>query len=104
LPLQENSEIIEQYSKPEKNLHIQILEDKNEIPKVDLNKKVPNFTSEIWTLFFDGSKSQEGVGVGCIFIDPVGKHSFLSCRLEFECTNNTVEYRHWFKDSRNLLT
>jgi ribonuclease HI len=53
---------------------------------------VPNFPSEIWTLFFDGSKSQEGAGVRCIFIDPAGKHSFLSCRMEFECTNNTTEY------------
>jgi ribonuclease HI len=31
-------------------------------------------------------------GVGCVFVDPNGKHSFLSCRLEFECMNNTVEY------------
>jgi len=43
-------------------------------------------------MFFDGSKSQEGASAGCIFIDLVGKHIFLSCRLEFECTNNTVEY------------
>jgi ribonuclease HI len=57
-----------------------------------LEKRVPNFIYEIWTLFFDGSKSQEGAGAGCIFIDPTGKHSFLSCRLEFKCTNNTTEY------------
>jgi ribonuclease HI len=62
------------------------------VPKVDWDKRVPNFVSEIWTLYFDGSKYQEGVGVGCIFINPQGKHSFMSCRLEFECTNNTVEY------------
>ena len=48
--------------------------------------------SQIWTLYFDGSKSQEGLGAGCILIDPKGKFHFLSCRLEFECTNNTVEY------------
>jgi ribonuclease HI len=30
--------------------------------------------------------------VGCILIDPKGKQNFLSCRLEFECTINTVEY------------
>jgi len=30
--------------------------------------------------------------VGCILIDPKGKHHFLFCRLEFECTNNTAEY------------
>jgi ribonuclease HI len=45
------------------------------------------------TLYFDGSKYQQGAGAGCIFINPAGKNSFLSCRLEFECTNNTVEYK-----------
>jgi ribonuclease HI len=47
---------------------------------------------QCWTLLFDGSKSQEVLGVGCILIDPKGKHHFLSYRLEFECTNNTAEY------------
>jgi hypothetical protein len=51
-----------------------------------------NHRSQIWTLYFDGSKSQEGSGAGCILIDQKGKCHFLSCRLEFECTNNTVEY------------
>ena len=48
--------------------------------------------SQTWTLYFDGSKSKEGSGVRCILIDQKGKCHFLSCRLEFECTNNTVEY------------
>jgi ribonuclease HI len=48
--------------------------------------------SQIWTIYFDGSKSQEGSGTGCILIDPKGKRHFLSCRLEFECTNNTTKY------------
>jgi ribonuclease HI len=47
---------------------------------------------EIWTLFFDGSKSQEGVGAKCILLVQLVKH-FLSCRIEFECTNNTTEYK-----------
>jgi ribonuclease HI len=51
-----------------------------------------NHHSQIWTLYFDGSKSQEGSGAGCILIDQKGKNYFLSCRIEFECTNNTVEY------------
>ena len=34
----------------------------------------------------------QGSGIGCVLIDPkINKH-FLSCRLEFECTNNTAEY------------
>ena len=51
-----------------------------------------NHHSQIWTLYFDGSKSQEGLGAGCILIDQKGKLHFLSCRLEFECTNNTADY------------
>jgi ribonuclease HI len=39
-------------------------------------------------LYFDGSKSQEGLGEGCILIDPNGKQNFL----ELECANNIVEY------------
>jgi ribonuclease HI len=52
-----------------------------------------DFRSPIWTLYFDGSKSKEGLGVGCILTDHRGKHLFLSCRLEFECTNKFVEYK-----------
>jgi ribonuclease HI len=46
----------------------------------------------MWTLFFDGSKSLEGAGVGCILKDPTGKKTLIACRLEFQCTNNTAEY------------
>jgi len=48
--------------------------------------------SHIWSLYFDGSKSKEGVGVGCVLIDPIGNKKLITFRLEFECTNNTVEY------------
>jgi hypothetical protein len=58
----------------------------------DKKEEMDNLHSQIWTIYFDGSKSQEGYGTGCILIDPKGKHHFLSCRIEFQCTNNTVEY------------
>ena len=45
-----------------------------------------------WTLYFDGSKTLEGSGVSCVLIDPRKNKCFLSCRLEFECTNNIAEY------------
>jgi len=47
---------------------------------------------DFWTLFFDGSKTLEGSGAGCVLIDPKKNKHFLSCRLDFECTNNTAEY------------
>ena len=45
-----------------------------------------------WILYFDGSKTLEGSGAGCVLIDPQKNKHFLSCRLEFEYTNNTAEY------------
>ena len=30
--------------------------------------------------------------VGCVLVDPKKNKYFLSCRLEFECKNNIVEY------------
>lgn len=47
--------------------------------------------SDILNLYFDGSKYQEGDVEGC-FIIPVGKCSSITRRLEFNCTNNMVEY------------
>ena len=45
-----------------------------------------------WTLYFDGSKTLEGSGAGCVLIGPEKNKHFLSCRLEFECTNNIAKY------------
>ena len=45
-----------------------------------------------WTLFFYGSRSKDGVGAGCVLVDPKGTETMIACRLEFECTNNVVEY------------
>ena len=43
-------------------------------------------------MLFDVSKTQDGVRVGCVLIDPRQGKMLISCHLEFECTNNTVEY------------
>jgi ribonuclease HI len=45
----------------------------------------------MWTMFFDRSISYEGVGVGCILVDPEQRKTPISYHLEFKCTNNTVE-------------
>jgi ribonuclease HI len=58
---------------------------------------------QIWSLYFDGSKSQEGAGVGCVLIDPTGNKTFIACRLEFECTNNTTEYEALLQGLRKAL-
>ena len=46
----------------------------------------------IWTLYFDGSKNKEGLGVACLLIDLHGNRMMIACRLEFECINNVAKY------------
>jgi ribonuclease HI len=60
--------------------------------EVSRQRETDGFHSQMWTLYFNGSKSQEGSGAGCILIDPKGKQNFMSCTLEFEYTNYTTEY------------
>ena len=53
-----------------------------------------------WTLFFYGSKYEEEFGAGYVLIDPKGTKIMISCRLEFECTNNVAEYEALFQGLR----
>jgi ribonuclease HI len=46
----------------------------------------------ICKLFFDGACSKEGVGAGIVLISPTIFFFQLSYKLEFEATNNVVEY------------
>lgn len=59
----------------------------HEIVKEELNND-----SDVWTMFFDVSKCNEGAGVGCILTSPSGNKNLVPFRLEFECTDNTTEY------------
>ena len=59
--------------------------------------------SDFWMLFFDGSKTLEGSGTSCVLIDPIKNKHFLSCRLEFECTNNTTEYEALVQGLRKAM-
>ena len=61
--------------------------------------EVQNF----WTLYFDGSKTLEGSGAIFVLIDPRKNKHFLSCRLEFECTNNTAEYEALVQGLRKAI-
>jgi hypothetical protein len=59
--------------------------------------------NQIWSLYFDGSKSKEGASAGCIIIDPTGNKTLMFCRLEFECTNNDEEYEALLQGLRKSL-
>ena len=54
-------------------------------------------------MFFDGSRSWEGAGVGCVLIDLEQSKIPISCCLEFECTNNTREYEALVQDIKKAI-
>jgi ribonuclease HI len=45
-----------------------------------------------WGLDFDGMHSSSGSGAGIVLISPDNETTLFSYRLEFNCTNNIVEY------------
>ena len=45
-----------------------------------------------WNLFFDGSRSKDGAGAGCVLVDPKETKTMIACRIKFECTNNVAKY------------
>ena len=69
--------------------------------EVDVNSRT--VVSDLWTVFFYGSKTLEWLGAGCVLIDPKKNKHFLSCRLEFECTNNTAEYEALVQGLRKAI-
>ena len=43
-------------------------------------------------MYFDGSSSKEGAGASIVLVSPSGEVICLMYKLEFETTNNTIEY------------
>ena len=43
-------------------------------------------------MYFDGVMNQYGNGIGVLLITPKGSHIPLAVKLNFEATNNMVEY------------
>jgi hypothetical protein len=68
-------------------------------PTTSFQKTCKPDKNQICSLYFDGSKSKEGAGTGCIIIDPAGNKTLLACRLEFECNNNLQNMRLYYKVS-----
>jgi ribonuclease HI len=48
--------------------------------------------NKVWKMYFNGSSSKEGSGVGILLISPLEEVITLSYRMEFETTNNIAEY------------
>jgi hypothetical protein len=51
-----------------------------------------NELDKVWYMNFDGAFSREGKGVGIVLQAPSGEVLKFSYRLEFDATNNVVEY------------
>ena len=45
-----------------------------------------------WTLAFNGSKHQKGVGAGVVITSPERVDEKFMYRLDVQCSNNQVEY------------
>jgi len=48
--------------------------------------------TDIWKLFFDGSYTKYGAGVGVVLISREKEDITQSCKLNFEVTNNVAKY------------
>jgi ribonuclease HI len=72
-------------------------------PTTSIQNSCESDENQIWFLYFDGSKSKEGASAGYIIIDSVGNKTLLTCRLEFECTNNVAEYEALLQGLRKAL-
>ena len=52
-------------------------------------------------MYFDGSLMKTGVGVGLLFISPLGVHMRYMIRLHFAASNNVAEYEALVKACRS---
>lgn len=59
---------------------------------VQTNNEDNCITFTPWQLYFDGSKTKKGSGIGVVIISPKGTVTELNFRLDGEFTNNQVEY------------
>lgn len=49
--------------------------------------------TNVCTFYYDGLNTKDGFGACCILMDPKKNKILISRHLEFQCTNNVVEYK-----------
>ena len=57
-----------------------------------LDKDILGVELGTWKMYFDGVVNQYGSEIGILLITPEGFHIPLAIKLNFEATNNIVEY------------
>ena len=45
-----------------------------------------------WKLYFDGATHSTEKGVGVVLVSPKGQEILALVKLNFDCTNNVIEY------------
>jgi ribonuclease HI len=45
-----------------------------------------------WKLYFDGSKLEQGVGIGVVLESPMGVKTQMTLKLDQQCSHNQAEY------------
>ena len=48
---------------------------------------------DTWKLYFDGASNALGQDIGVVLISLEGEYCPFTARLNFDCTNNVVEYK-----------
>ncbi|KAH9296663.1 hypothetical protein KI387_044243 [Taxus chinensis] len=70
-------------------------------PIPDIMQPEQKDDNEVWQLFFDGSRSRQGVGGGAMLISPQDIKYYSAFCFQFSCSKNTTEYEalihglHW---------
>ena len=59
--------------------------------------------SKSWNLYFDISKNEYGVDVGCLLIDPYGNKNYLVVQLEPGCIDTITEYEALIQGIRKSI-
>ncbi|XP_074318435.1 uncharacterized protein LOC141655245 [Silene latifolia] len=67
------------------------------------DENVVHVENDAWDLYFDGASNYMGYGVGILLISPTGEHVPVSIKLDFNVTNNAVEYEAFLFGLRNAL-
>ena len=59
---------------------------------MEVQLPTPDVTHEYWTLYFDGSIMEPGLGARVVLISPDGSRLRYTIRLHFSASNNAAEY------------
>jgi hypothetical protein len=58
----------------------------------EIQTRPTSIEHETWIMYFDDSVMKEGVGIGFVFISPLGMRMEYLVRLHFPVSNNAAKY------------